>query len=97
MTLANGDLKDIEYCITDEGKRCVLNVLANMTNNDICHKSCSIMQYSGKIVYEENYGEDYEQEIFAFSYKFAPPRVTKTYEEYLTYDVLGTMYLVHVA
>ena len=88
ITLPYDGFKDLENCATNEEKQCVLNVLlANMTNADICHKSCSIMQFSGKIIYEEDFDEG-----FAFTYKFAHPRVVTTYQEYLTYDILGTTY-----
>ena len=85
IVLPYGVFKDIENCKTNEEKQCVLNVLlANMSNDDICHKSCTVVQYSGKIVYEEDFDNG-----FAFTYKFAHPRLITTYQEYLTYDVFG--------
>ena len=65
-----------------------MDILANIIRTEVCPKSCSIIQYSGKVLYKfQSVTNDIPE--FAIAYQFAYPESMKVYEEYLIYDAIG--------
>ena len=57
--------------------------------NSNCPKSCSIVQYTGKLDYWDSWERKPNDSIFSLKVRFAPPLTTTVYEEYLIYDIFG--------
>ena len=58
----------------------------HIIETEICQKSCSILQYLGKVQYKEEASDTHSVE---FKYRFAYLRSVKVYEEYFIYDEIG--------
>ena len=82
--------KEYTVCQTNEEIECSTEIAKqmfdNITETDACLKSCSILQYSGKVQYKEKYDDTHATE---FKYRFAKPQSVKVHEEYLIYDEIG--------
>ena len=78
------------------GEKILDQVWYNVSKTNACPKACSILQYTGKIFYEEIYEKEYQsinynEEVYKikFKYVFASPETVTVYEEYLIYDTIG--------
>ena len=78
------------------GEKILDQVWYNVSKTNVCPKACSILQYTGKIFYEEIYEKEYQsinynEEVYKikFKYVFASPETVTVYEEYLIYDTVG--------
>ena len=84
------DKKENPFCQTDKEISCsnaiAQELFTNISLTDVCPKSCSILQYSGKVEYKENTFNTHSAE---FRYRFSHPESVKVYEEYLIYDTIG--------
>ena len=56
-----------------------------------CSQPCSIVQYNGKIDLWEYNELNMKESSFVVYLRFAPPLTSTLYEEYLIYDVFGTI------
>ena len=90
--LLNATYEEKQYatCQTHEELECSIeiakSVFANITETNVCLKSCSILQYSGKVQYKETHDDEHSVEL---KYRFANPKSVKVHEEYLIYDGIG--------
>ena len=79
------------FCKTEEEWNCIYKIQEylwySITANETCPKSCSILQYTGNVVYEHKYQTD--KHSYKFAYLFNLPEKVEVYEEYLIYDVIG--------
>ena len=82
--------KQYATCETYEESECSIeiakSVFTNITDTNVCLKSCSILQYSGKVQYK---GKHDDPHLVELKYWFANPQSVKVYEEYLIYDRIG--------
>ena len=82
--------KQYATCETYEESECSIeiakSVFTNITDTNVCLKSCSILQYSGKVQFNERHDDEHNVE---FKYRFANPKSVKVHEEYLIYDGIG--------
>ena len=86
---------EMDFCVTEEELVCSRNALwtnvtfSHMIKTAACPKSCTVTQYSGKVTYE---GEGYtENHTTVFYYNLNPPAFVDVHEEYLVYDLFGSI------
>ena len=70
-----------ECCVVDF---CRLNI----SKNKICQKSCGVLQYNGKVVYDDVYSWG-EKNRANFAYEIDPPEEVTVFQEYVVYDTIG--------
>ena len=82
---------EFEVCKQEVESTCAFHVIHNLFGNVTatgkCKKSCTTIQYSGKVLYEKLW----EENGMKLSYRYAPPEDTTVFEEYLVYDAIGVI------
>ena len=54
-----------------------------------CSKSCSIVQYTGRIDFWGDSESNLDDLSFTLNLRFAPPLTSTVYQEYIVYDIFG--------
>lgn len=63
------------------------NLFGKVTSSGKCKKSCTTLQYSGKVLYERLWDEN----GMKVSFRYKTPEDTTVFEEYLVYDTIGVI------
>ena len=64
----------------------------NISKTNACPKQCKVLQYGGKVVYDDDYSwaPNWPNSNWAqFSYEIDPPKKVTVYQEYIVYDAIG--------
>ena len=89
-TLISSGGFDKKYeCEDEEQETCSFFAFDTYKSN--CPKPCSIVQYNGRIDLWEQNESNQNDSSFIIYLRFAPPLTTTLYEEYVIYDVFGTI------
>ena len=89
-TLISSGGFDKKYeCEDEEQETCSFFAFDIYKSN--CPKPCSIVQYNGRIDLWEQNESNQNDSSFIIHLRFAPPLTTTLYEEYVIYDVFGTI------
>ena len=82
---------EIEVCKQEKEAKCAFNVIRSLfgkvTASGKCKKSCTTLQYSGKVLYEKLWNEN----GMKVSFRYKTPEDTTVFEEYLVYDTIGVI------
>ena len=61
----------------------------NISKTNACPKQCKVLQYGGKVVYDDVYSWAPNSNWAQFSYEIDPPKKVTVYQEYVVYDAIG--------
>lgn len=61
----------------------------NISKTNACPKQCKVLQYGGKVVYDDVYSWAPKSNLAQFSYEIDPPKKVTVYQEYVVYDAIG--------
>ena len=95
LSLPHKASNDIASCETNEDKKCAIDEIIfpmfnHINEKELCPKSCSILQYSGKVLDEQKLDpKSSDKAVMNIWYKFKLPESVPVYEEYLIYDAIG--------
>ena len=89
--ISSDDFDKTYACIDYEQELCFFDSFYDIIYKANCSKPCSMVQYNGKIDFWDLNESNQNESSFVINLRFAAPLTSTLHEEYLIYDLFGTI------